>query len=351
MPDRLLYPVFQRLRERGASLGVAEYMAGVSAVRGGLHVESPERLGRLLALLWAKSREERLIVAEVFEAEVAPLLRPPEPEPKADSETKAEAAAGAGKSPETVDADLGQIAARREAGAAEGGSAMPRPRGWLGEGGRKFRLTPRPPVKRRDAARAFQRLRRPLCEGPGAAVDVAATVDRVARQGFLDKPVRERLRKNRVELLVFVDRGGSMTPLETAISPLFAALRTDSGLKPPVWFHFHDCPREFVYRKPGLIDPVPLETALRRPPAGVCALVVSDGGAARGDFDGRRLEETAAFLDRLGKLTPRMVWVNPMPQARWATSTAGKIGERVSMVPLDRFGLERAARVLRGDSR
>jgi uncharacterized protein len=57
-----------------------------------------------------------------------------------------------------------------------------------------------------------------------------------------------------------------------------------------------------------------------------------------------------AALDCLRSFSPHVAWLNPMPQLRWARSSAAEIRQqgRIAMFSLDRQGLDRAVDVLRG---
>jgi uncharacterized protein with von Willebrand factor type A (vWA) domain len=62
--------------------------------------------------------------------------------------------------------------------------------------------------------------------------------------------------------------------------------------------------------------------------AGAGLLVVSDAGSARGYLNRRRALQTAAFLAEARRLFPTIVWLNPMPRARWAGTTAALVADR-----------------------
>ncbi len=75
---------------------------------------------------------------------------------------------------------------------------------------------------------------------------------------------------------------------------------------------------------------------------------MSDAGAARGNYDEKRLANTRAFLKTLNTYTYLYAWLNPMPLKRWAATTAEDITRIVPMFPLDREGLNDAINILRG---
>jgi uncharacterized protein with von Willebrand factor type A (vWA) domain len=346
LPDRLLYPVFDALRERGVPLGISEYAAAVEAVRAGFHLESPERLCRLLCLLWAKSRDDLALVASEFREKVAPWLSV---FPKAGGDPTGETTPSRHFDEEAAQALVLEQKAWKTTGESgpAGARRLTAPERPIMERPR-FLMTPRPSLNARDAARAFRRYCRPLRFGLSDRIDVDATVAKICRQRYLVRPDFEPLKINRAELLLLVDRGGSMTPFSLGVGPLINAVRRESGIRRPRIYYFHDCPETYLFQTPGLADPIRAEEALAMPAAGLGILIVSDAGAARGDFDGRRAVRTEAFLDRLKKLTPRVAWLNPVPSSRWNLSTAGDISRLAPMFPLTREGLEDAVKVLRG---
>jgi uncharacterized protein with von Willebrand factor type A (vWA) domain len=91
-----------------------------------------------------------------------------------------------------------------------------------------------------------------------------------------------------------------------------------------------------------------LEEVLQEKAKGNSVLIISDGGAARGYYDGMRVGDTKTFLQTLSTYTYLYAWLNPMPQNRWLTTTAEDIANMVPMFPLEREGLEDAVNILRG---
>ena len=77
-------------------------------------------------------------------------------------------------------------------------------------------------------------------------------------------------------------------------------------------------------------------------------LLVSDAGAARGDYDEQRVEDTKKFLEKLHQYTYLYAWINPLPHSRWKGTTAEDIACFVPMYSLNRDGLNDAINILRG---
>ena len=77
-------------------------------------------------------------------------------------------------------------------------------------------------------------------------------------------------------------------------------------------------------------------------------LIISDAGAARGHYDGRRVADTKRFIKTLSAYTYLYSWVNPLPASRWRATTAEDIACIVPMYPLTREGLIDAFTILQG---
>ena len=142
-----------------------------------------------------------------------------------------------------------------------------------------------------------------------------------------------------------------MVPFRSVVGHLLDSARGGGFARIGIYY-FHDIPEEVVFCEPWLGDPVPLEAACE-PYRGAGLLIVSDGGAARGNRDAERVEKTVAAIEALRRFSPHLAWLNPMPPSRWTRSSAGSIQVmgRIPMFPLDRAGLDRAVDVLRGRRR
>jgi uncharacterized protein with von Willebrand factor type A (vWA) domain len=122
-----------------------------------------------------------------------------------------------------------------------------------------------------------------------------------------------------------------------------------SGLpnKPNIYY-FHDCPEELLYEQPELVGACPFIDVLTEHIKNSAVLIISDAGAARGHYDGRRVADTKRFIKTLSAYTYLYSWVNPLPSSRWRTTTAEDIACIVPMYPLTREGLIDAFTILQG---
>jgi uncharacterized protein with von Willebrand factor type A (vWA) domain len=114
-------------------------------------------------------------------------------------------------------------------------------------------------------------------------------------------------------------------------------------------YYFHNCPVGALFHDPFFQSADGIDQVLHKVSsdyAGV--LIVSDGGAAYGRWNPHRLQLTEQFLQQTYQQVRYLAWLNPMPQTRWASTTAGAIASQVPMFEFNRTGLDAAIGVLRG---
>ncbi len=343
MQDRLLYPLFDALRKEGAPLGVSEYVEAVAAIREGYALEDPDRLLGFLCLFWAKNSDQKALLETLFLEKTLPILEPKPPDGKGPEPAPEDRSCGQAAEAKIV--WLNQVAQKQAGGKSCGSRDIPPE--IRETPGFSFRMAPRPPVGYRRAARALLGYRKPMRAGQASELNIPATVARICREKYLVRPVFSPRMINRAELWLLVDRGGSMAPFSPALSPLLDAAVKETRLGRMRILYFHDCPSDGLSVTRNLAMSKPPDKHFSAAGSGAGILIVSDAGAARGDYDGNRARYTRAFFESAGARIPRIAWINPVPPERWAGSTAEAIRSMVPMFPLTRDGLERAVTVLR----
>jgi uncharacterized protein len=333
-------------------LGMSEYFAAIDAIRGGWGTQTLADLQAVLQLLWCKSPIDRArlamewddviqqIQSHLGEAAVVsdrwlppteqtspepgtpppllPTATPPTPIP---TETDPEFQPEPIKTQPTRSLELEETAF--------------------------FRANY--PITRRSMSYCWRSLRRYQLTGPATAVDVAATIDRVSRQGFFLAPVYRPERRNQAGLLLLVDRNGSMTPFHHFTRDLVETACYESALEPDrvEVAYFHNVPAASVFRDTYLTQPIPLTQILDRCDRNTGVILVSDAGSARGERRSSRIRATIRILRQIRQQTAAIVWLNPMPESRWVDTTAQILLHLVPMFPMDEFGLNQAIDVIR----
>lgn len=346
-PDAIVTQLFNRIRQE-FDLGLREYLAALDAVKGGYGADNLADLERVLQALWCHSLKEQQRFAAIWKQTVA--TNPSKAIQKTDSDPNPAQSVAPPQSPEagakpSPEKPLPQPEERSQFKPLPVQSP-PLP----GDSDRTLELRLYFPVSRRAMTYCWRYLRRPVADGPADVLDVQATVDRAAHQGFLLAPVYRRRQVNRAHLLLLIDQDGSMTPFHRFTRDLVETAQNDSTLERVDVCYFHNVPPTNLYQDARLTSPVSTESVIATCDLDTSVLIVSDAGAARGYRRMERIRETAAFLNRLKQTTTLISWLNPMPKERWWGTSAEVIYHLVAMQQMDNDGLSNAIDIVRGQS-
>lgn len=202
---------------------------------------------------------------------------------------------------------------------------------------------------------ALRRLRRFAREGARDELDLDATINGTARQGWLDIQMRAE-RRNAVKLLLFLDVGGSMDPFIKLMEELFSA--ATSEFKNLEFFYFHNCIYEGVWKdnRRRFAERTPTWDVLHKFPHDYKLVIVGDASMSPyevthpgGSVEHFNEEAGAAWLQRFTTTYPAAVWINPTPEQHWGYSQSTKIMRDLlnnRMYPLTLSGLDDAMREL-----
>ena len=202
---------------------------------------------------------------------------------------------------------------------------------------------------------ALRRLRRFAREGAADELDIDATVDGTARQGWLDVRMRPE-RHNAVKLLLFLDVGGSMDPHVRLCEELFSA--ATSEFKNLEFFYFHNCIYEGVWKDNSrrFTERTPTSDLLHKYGHDYKLVIVGDAAMSPyevshpgGSVEHMNPEAGAVWMDRLTSTYPSAAWLNPTPEAQWGYSQSTEMLRSLMngrMYPLTLDGLDEAMRAL-----
>ncbi|KAB8321216.1 hypothetical protein SD81_007025 [Tolypothrix campylonemoides VB511288] len=353
-----LLDVFLELQRRGFALGLPDYLLALEALAQGFGLGSREELAFMCRTLWAKSLEEQEQVTDVLDAVLPKKLTEDEIEqlffPEdilnqlQQTQDLNKASQGLSTATQTETQTNSAIDSAFSLGQAPRNVGISVPVGQTRQRNHDFDLIGNLPVTKRQMKRAWRYYRRMQRVGSPVELDVLATIEQMHRQGILVKPVLVPRRCNLAHMLILQDQGGSMVPFRRITQPLLDSLKYSGLAKVSILF-FHNIPTDSLYSDPSLNLPQSLEKIMRHlTESGV--LIISDGGAARGNYNQHRVKQTLRFVELLKRFTPNIAWVNPVPEVRWASTTADAIHQKcmVPMFTLDRPGLDAAINVLRG---
>ena len=346
--DSILLDLFSRLREAGLPLGIEQYLLLLRALQGGFGLDRPA-LKRLCKMLWVKSAEDDRIFEDCFER-LVPAPEPQEievksPEPELSPSTAPPVVESIPKPELPLSSELA-LEIDDEVQVAKSALRINQEKDISDS---RFILTGEYfPVTQRQMKQIWRYLRRPIRSGPPVELDLEATVARVGREGIFLAPVLVPQRVNRAELLLLLDRDGSMVPFHGLSQRLAETAVRGGRLGRAEIYYFHNCVLDYLYSDPYRQNAELVSNLLPRLGRGTAALIFSDAGAARGGYNGQRFELTENFLNKLKERSRYIAWLNPMPSSRWQGTTAGEIARLVPMFELSRRGLQDAVNILRG---
>lgn len=202
---------------------------------------------------------------------------------------------------------------------------------------------------------AMRRLRKFARDGAVDELDIDATINGTARQGWLDIHMRPE-RRNAIKVLLLLDVGGSMDPFIKLCEELFSA--ATSEFKNLEFFYFHNCPYEGVWKdnKRRFSERTPMWDVLHKFPHDYKVVMVGDASMSPyeithpgGSVEHFNEESGAVWMHRITNTYPATVWLNPVPEKQWGYSQSTKIIKELvndRMYPLTLEGLDDAMREL-----
>ena len=202
---------------------------------------------------------------------------------------------------------------------------------------------------------ALRRLRRFAREGAAEELDLDGTIRGTAKQGWLDIQMRPE-RRNAVKVLLFLDVGGSMDPFIKLVEELFSAATAE--FKNLEFFYFHNCLYEGVWKdnRRRWTERTQTWDILHKYGHDYKVIFVGDAAMSPyeithpgGSVEHMNEEAGAIWLQRVAKIYPATVWLNPIPEKNWGYSQSTRIVRELlggSMFPLTLGGLDDAMREL-----
>ncbi|MBL8546723.1 MAG: VWA domain-containing protein [Hyphomonadaceae bacterium] len=203
---------------------------------------------------------------------------------------------------------------------------------------------------------ALRRLRKFARTGAPDELDLQGTIDKSAKEGYLDIVLRPE-RRNAVKVLLLLDIGGSMDSHIKLCEELFSAARTE--FKSLEFFYFHNCLYESVWKDNRRRHDEKTLTWDLLHKYGSDYRVVFVGDATMspyevtypgGSVEHWNEEAGAIWLQRVTDIYERVVWLNPTPRAHWDHTPSIQVIREIigqnRMFPLTIAGLDGAMREL-----
>jgi uncharacterized protein len=203
------------------------------------------------------------------------------------------------------------------------------------------------PISSEDMKRTWQRLRRPIADARLQELDMAATVERIGREGIFSDVVRRPVMQKKAELLLLIDDSNAMLPFAPVIQPLIQMVQ-ERRIAPSQIYRFNQYPTDYLYDWQRPLRGMPLSKVLGRlNRLRTVVMIVSDAGAASPLYSPERVARTGKFLSRLLPCVREVLWLNPLPEERWDGTTASQVQVALAgrMVPFEARRLQCMAQV------
>lgn len=178
---------------------------------------------------------------------------------------------------------------------------------------------------------AMRRLRKWARKGTPDELDLDNTIRATAKQGYLDLVMRPE-RRNAVNLLLFLDVGGSMDPYVKVCEELFSAARSE--FKNLEYYYFHNCIYEGLWKdnRRRHNNRIPTWDVLHKFSSEYKVIVVGDATMspyeityAGGSVEHWNEEAGGVWIQRMVQQFPDLVWLNPSPENSWDYTASVKL--------------------------
>ncbi|MEY3869140.1 MAG: hypothetical protein RLZZ338_3031 [Cyanobacteriota bacterium] len=211
------------------------------------------------------------------------------------------------------------------------------------------------PASPQQMRQSWLTLHYPQFAGIPTEIDIDATIAQVKKAGIFFEPVIVPPQQPRLELLLLIDRQGSMVPFHGLARQLIETAVVGGHFGKIEKYYFENYPDDDIYLDPECWQSKRIGWLLSRQNLQqTSVLIFSDAGAARGKFNPKRLQATELFLRKLKRDCPVIIWLNPLPKERWQKTTAEDIANLsplVTMFECHRRGFANAIAHLRGEKR
>jgi hypothetical protein len=208
----------------------------------------------------------------------------------------------------------------------------------------------------RNIKMALRRLRKFARQGRPDQLDIDDTIRQTAKNGgWLDLRMRQE-RQNVVNVVLFLDVGGSMDPYIKLCEELFSAARSE--FKHLEYFYFHNCPYERLWKdnRRRHLERIDTHEVLRTYGPDYKAIFVGDAAmspyeiaAVGGSVEHMNDEAGGLWMQRITGHFRRSVWLNPVQERFWKYTQSVEMMRDIMeerMFPLTLDGLDRAIREL-----
>ena len=187
-------------------------------------------------------------------------------------------------------------------------------------------------------------------------VDIPATIDKLARDGGRVREVVYQTEEiYEAKIMILIDDSKSMVAFKEQAEQMVGIIANEIETSPECYY-FSDLALDRYFLDRAHTEPVKLsELKNRYLQQRIPVLIISDGGAARGNYSKQNIIKTYQGVQQIRSFASHIAWLNPMPRARWNNpqpSSAWYINQQViQMYDFSNEEVQAAVNVLRGKSK
>jgi uncharacterized protein with von Willebrand factor type A (vWA) domain len=178
-------------------------------------------------------------------------------------------------------------------------------------------------------------------------IDLPATINDVSKNADLFDIHLKPPSLPKTQLILLIDRPGSMIPFHNIQHQLQNTITTGGRLDEFTNYYFINSPL-YLYTDPDCEKNINLWQLLTNAHSEhTLLLIFSDAGAARGrSINPSRVQSTKEFYQQVSPYFRAIAWLNPMPKQRWQNTSAGAIAQFIPMFQCDRTNFVNAIQYL-----
>jgi uncharacterized protein with von Willebrand factor type A (vWA) domain len=178
-------------------------------------------------------------------------------------------------------------------------------------------------------------------------IDLSATINDVSKNANLFDIHLKPPTLPKTQLILLIDRPGSMIPFHNIQHQLQNTITTGDRLDEFTNYYFINSPL-YLYTDPDCEKNINLWQVLTDAHSEHSLLLIfSDAGAARGrSINPSRVQSTKEFYQQVSPYFRAIAWLNPMPKQRWQNTSAGAIAQFIQMFQCDRTNFANAIQYL-----
>ena len=352
--QQLLMTTFVQLRRIGFDLGLEELLDALQLLQMKAFTDRDE-LKEMVKLLWCKSEDQQQKLSRIWQVTIPALRNDKKRRLKERIEKELDLEkerSGTQIGPGSKRPLSNRLAEQQKKELTQeddmAWSALPISAPMLPPADDIPELSSDWPITRRQMIYYWRYLRYPVPDGPADLLDVTATINKAANQGFYLTPVYRRRHQNHAHLLLLIDQDGSMMPFHRFTRDIVDSARFDSEIKQVDVFYYQNVPQQRVYIDPHMTEAVSLSDLFDHVATNTSIFLISDMGAARGRRKMGRIQTMTTFLLDLQERSNLLAVLNPMPRSRWQRTSAEIIADQVPMFPITADGFSNAIDVVRG---